>query len=129
MATTGKKSLSSDEVSVILKSCGESRVAELQFGGLYVRFHPPVGTPSHEETNFVTSAHVDEASSPAPVTEITEIQRQVAKESLELQELQLKQEQIAHALVEDPALAEELLIKGELEKEDGSEDGYSEDSG
>lgn len=109
-----KMSLSSAEVCSILLTSASAGVSELKFGHLHVKFGRPVetqvgiGFPSYP---FVPQT----APASAPVTDLTEAQhQQQAKESLEDDEIRVRQERLERAMVEDPVLFEELLRQGEL---------------
>lgn len=92
--------LSYEAIVCILKTCSESGVSSLKFGDLYVEF-------GKSRTNAATS----------PAAEMAEIEH-IQEDHLTKEEVLTKEEQLAHMLVEDPSMAEELLIKGELEKDD-----------
>ncbi len=105
------KPLGAEEICAILKACGASKVAELKFGDLYVAFDrqsprkSPRGNVASEDT---TAPAVDPADTPEAVN----------MQQTELDELRLRDEQVAHMLIENPVLAEELLIQGELSRTD-----------
>lgn len=102
-----KKQLSVNEICAIIRLCGKSRVAELKFGDLYVLF----GKQTEERQESVATTDFVHTESPLAAKEKAEIlQNQIEKD-----ELQLREEQLAFMQVENPVLAEELLIKGELE--------------
>jgi hypothetical protein len=61
---------------------------------------------------------VDVTQSPTFAKAIAKIQTQQSKDALELDEIDLKQEQLAQMFIENPKLAEELLINGRLDEED-----------
>jgi hypothetical protein len=97
-----KKHMTVPEVVSIINECGASGVSELKFGDLYVKF---------------STKAASNIPDPLPtVTEITESQKKNESRSLENDELNFREDQLANALLENPLLAEELLIKGELEK-------------
>lgn len=108
---TENKQLGAEDICAILKSCGASRVAELKFGDLYIAFDRP--SPRTKAPQGAV-----EEKLPHPVVDPTDNPETVSAEQTELDELRLKDEQIAHMLIENPQLAEELLIKGELTRTD-----------
>jgi hypothetical protein len=109
--------LSTEEVCLIIKACGESQVSKLKFRDLQLWF----GTNSKSDGSLVAG------SSPTPDTEISEIQTQVSKAAFEQEELDTRDEQVKQMLIEDPYEAEKLLIHGEL-TEDGSDEIESEEA-
>lgn len=113
--TTGaeKSDLSTDEVCRILETSAKSGVTSLKFGGLSVTFEKklePVGVPLAEpHPNSVL----------APVTVLTEAQHLNQTQEVVLRdEVHLRQEQLAQAMIEDPLRWEELLRSGELTEDD-----------
>jgi hypothetical protein len=103
--------LSSNDVCLILKACGESGVRVLKFADLYIQFG---------KTKQETLAESQETASAAlaPEAAISEIQIKEATKALEREELAYKQDLIAQMRIEDPVMAEKLLLAGELEDDD-----------
>lgn len=111
-----KGGLPVEEVCRILDASAKAGVTELTFGSLHVKFGRTaenvvgVSFPDHSYP-FV---HHDPRVS-APVKNLTEDQhKQQTKDSIEADELLLREDQLARALVEDPVRYEELLMQGEL---------------
>lgn len=96
------------EVCSILKSCRELGVAELEFGALYVTFVPRPDKVEVFSTIPTLSAR-----------EIAETQAKLAKKSLELDEMRLRDEQLGELVITDPLKYEELLRNGELSSDVG----------
>lgn len=112
-ASNKNKNLTVRDVCAIIKACSSYGVTSLKFGELQVKLNPKEVLPS--------------SSNPKPtiptVDEITEHQHEdQTKEALEDEEIRLRQSQIALALIENPELAEQLMIDGELEDDDDSGD-------
>jgi hypothetical protein len=99
-----KKELSLSQLCAILRACRKSRVAELQFGDLYVRF---------VRTDDFEAIEADRTSPPAKA--LAESIKKVSEDKLDTDELDLKDGQLTQMLIENPALAEELMEKGEFE--------------
>lgn len=115
MTCEQKSSLSSADVCAILTSCREAGVSELEFGALRVTFGRP---PRHETQEPLQSLATEE--------EISANQVKMARESLELDELAVREQQIEELLLTDPAKAEQMIIDGQLEEvTDGEPDGTS----
>ena len=103
--------MTATEVCLILDSCAKNGVSTLKFGALEASWvsHPPLVQNSLD-------AHI-------PGTEIPEINHsEKTKEALEVSELNLREEQLAMALIEDPEQYERLLAQGELEDEETDTD-------
>lgn len=110
-----KTTLSTAQVCSILKASAKAGVSELKFGNLHVKFGRPAETPTQD---YLEQRFVQQNPAIAPVVNLTEEQhKQLAKLSLEDDELHTREDQLARALVEDPMLYEELLAKGELTDE------------
>lgn len=112
-----KYHLTAHDVCLIIKECGVAKVAKLEFCGLRLEFGPSAG----QAVPDYASAHVFQAPTPTPETEISEIQRKEAEKAFVKDEVDVREDQIAELLVTDPVEAEKLLIAGELEEpEDGT---------
>lgn len=102
--TTATKTLfTAEQVCSIIKACGEAHVSVLEFGDLRVRF----GRSAEEEDQ-------GRAFNPDPATEIAVKQAEISAQSLKRDEIAFREEQLAMAVIEDPVLAEKLLMEGEL---------------
>lgn len=103
VGATDQKSLFSPlEVCSILKACAEANVTELKFGDLHVFFG---ASPLDAQLS---------ARAPTPEAEISEQQTQIERRILEIEEARTKEDLLAEAILQDPSLAEELLISGDL---------------
>lgn len=107
-----KNSLTGHEICLIIKACGEAKVLEMKFQDLYLCF----GRPTKD------TVLVDKAPGPLSDNEISATQEKYAKESLLRDELQTREDQLAEMLILDPLMAEELILKGELEPDEGPDD-------
>lgn len=103
-----KKLLKSEELEAILKLCNRYHVKALKCPGLEVSWEDHIIL--RDET-------------PVPKAEILAEQTKEQAKAILQAELELKREQIANMLIEDPSRAEELIASGEL-----IEDGDGEDS-
>lgn len=93
---------SPEGIRVILEACEATGVSELRLGELHVRFG------SHTEpTQDAASLH------PAKATAEPN-HDQINQETLERDELLLREAQIEELLITDPLRAEELMNQGEL---------------
>ena len=111
-----KNALSSAEVISILSICRDASVAVLKFRDLYVSFDKP--TKLEPAPQVVSNIDLTHSSTVAKA--IANIQTQQSKESLEQDEITLKQEQLAQLFIENPKLAEELLLTGKLDEDDSN---------
>lgn len=109
-----KFALSSSEVISILSTCRDASVSVLKFRDLYVSF----GKQTRLEELQQAIQSVDVTQSPTFAKAIAKIQTQQSQDSLEQDEIELKQEQLAQMFIENPKLAEELLLNGKLDEED-----------
>lgn len=101
--------LKSEEVSALIKICSESGVSQLKWGNLRVNFGSPK-KPSY--------------TLEIPDTEISEQTTQLSHSNLVKEELQTREDELDHMLVEDPLAYEEMILAGELESKDsGNLDG------
>jgi hypothetical protein len=121
-----EKFLSSRDLSAIIKVCGESRVAELKFGDLHVRFDTPVEQVMRLYGDQIREAAANSTPSNRPDTAISAIQDHLAQESLERDEFDVKEDRLAQMIIENPLEAERLLIEGKLDEDaDGVEEALS----
>lgn len=108
--------LKSGEICAIIKACSENGVTELKFGDLQVSFK--LKKPEPIEPELTTEI---------PATEIAEAIQQSSADALEKEELQTRDDELEHMLVENPRRYEELMAQGDLEsKATGKVDGASE---
>lgn len=120
-----KRCLSSEDVCSILETSAKAGVTKLLFRDLHVEF----GTKSEDQVIDLTKLQlldypvVQQNRGSAPVGELTEKQHDsLKKDSLEDEEMRLRQERLALAMVEDPVLYEQLLRDGELNDDVDSAD-------
>lgn len=99
--------LSTKEVCRIIKLGKKAGLSELKFGELHVSFKSPI--------EQVAKATMRQPRIPSvPVKAPTE---NTQKEALAQDELRLREDQLAMALIEDPVRYEQLLRDGELSDE------------
>lgn len=92
--------LTSQDVCQIIESCAKNNVTTLKFGSLFLSFNRPVEKPNADTA--ISDQQIDH------------IQRAQSKESLEQQEADFRQEQIAMAILENPVLAEQMIAEEDL---------------
>ena len=119
MTTRNEKSLSPEGISLIIGSCEAAKVRVLKYAGLYIEFDRKV-TPSQEapvqEVIAASAAHF-------PVAEITDIQKNESERALLVDELSLKEDQLAEMWIEDPYSAEQMVVNDQLRESDvGTQD-------
>jgi hypothetical protein len=106
--------LSREEVCSILETSAKIGVLELKFGDLHATF----GRPARQEDGrgpLAPYPFVQQPHAPPSVTALTEKEHQEQNSTaLEADEVRLREEQLARALVEDPVAYERLLRDGEL---------------
>lgn len=91
------------ELSNIIKTCASCGVSEFSIGEIKITFGQPI----------IATQPIDQyqgESQPIPSAEIVD-------EPIEKEEVALKEEQLAMALLENPVELERLLTAGELENE------------
>jgi hypothetical protein len=112
--------LSTEQVCLILEASAKSGVAELKFGGLHVKFATKADA---------AQGHAQLDAETAPVKVLTEDQhtKQTA-DVIEHDQIRLREEELANALVEDPMRFENMLRSGELNDDalDSANDGDDE---
>jgi len=118
MEQTSSSDLGSKDVCDIILTCAKAGVSVLKFGSLHVEFGR-IAAPalSHDLDTTESKLHEPDLAS-IPVTAITEEDKKTIRETLRLEEIHLRDDQISLAVIEDPTLAEEL-ITGELQGENG----------
>lgn len=103
---TKKRAFTAEEVCGIISACGTARVSHFKWDGLEVAFEK-----AHSEESKPTTPH--------PVDESTRIiAEKIATDTLVKSEVEVKEEQLANMLIEDPLAYERNLMSGELEKVD-----------
>lgn len=105
-----EKALSSQDLDAIIRSCSAAGVSELKFGNLHI--------------TFAGKAKVEVVANPpikASEPEISEEKhKEQTKETVERNEILMREEQVAFSIIENPLLAEQLISEGELPDDDGS---------
>lgn len=102
-----KNSLDAAAISSIIESCAKHGVRELKFSELQISFGSPV-----IETPL-------QANPKSPVAEITDEQHEnFTKDAIRTEELSLREQQLESALLENPALYEELLQNGDVDDDE-----------
>lgn len=105
-------SLTSDQVCAIIRACGEAGVVRLSFDGLRLSFGRSANEPRTDLPLEVTPGPSDPY---LPVEALTASEHlKIEKDTLESDELDVKERQVEELLLTDPLAAEELIIKGEL---------------
>lgn len=99
-----EKRLSSKEITAIIKVASAYKVAMLKFGDLSICF------------NETREVQIGNRLKKFTDTEISEIQKHIEEESLEVDEVRLKEDQVIQTIIEDPVLGEQLLIDEQLEE-------------
>lgn len=89
----------------IITTCATSGVGKFKLGGLELKFENPPETIPFEAPEKIER----EFLIPVPDHEKNE------KEAVELDEIRMKEEQVAMLILEDPAEFERQLVSGELE--------------
>lgn len=118
-----KITLSTDEVCKILEVSAKAGVIELKFSTLHVKFG---GSAEQVVSNY---PFVPSPPTTIPVNILTDEQhKKQSKESLANEEMHVREERLAMALIENPELYEEMLKNGELSDDVGATDG-PDDSG
>lgn len=104
-----KNLLKSDELEDILKLCSRYKVKALKCGNLELSWDEHVVYDFSQGT-------------PVPKAEILAEQSSEENKSLLQTEAELREEQIANMLIEDPSAAEALIAEGELVDEERNEE-------
>lgn len=112
-----ESSLSADEICRILEASAKAGVRVLKFGTLEATFEPSGVVPP--------TATDQRPAPPTPAAEIAEPNHErQTRESIELDELALREDQVGELLLSDPLEAERLISEGELgDNERRSDDG------
>jgi hypothetical protein len=140
MAAKDQKTLSTDDICAILKAASDAQVRVLKYGGLYLEFGrkadsaeasaeapAPRVIGQRAGQPLVVAPKVEYGTISVPATEIAEIQKQQAAQARAEDEILAREAQMEEALIEDPALFEQLLEAGELEPNGSA--AISDDSG
>jgi hypothetical protein len=106
-AVTQVPVLKAEEVCSILKVCAEAGVNEITFRDLNVRFGPPAETRRPEQD-------AESASPSSSETVLSEIAAKIDQETIEEQEIRIREQQLDELRITDPLAYEKLVISGEL---------------
>lgn len=111
-----RKSLSPNEIRVILEACEKTGVAELAFGDFQVIFGLKPRKIWEESDQSLAQPEPFQSHS-RPTVGIVGIQENIARKALEDDEIALKEDQIADLLIEDPVELERMVRDGEITDE------------
>ncbi len=109
-----KTVLKADEVCGIILHSGKANVSELTFGDLHVRFGAPKSERQPEELSLVGQSQPTAPTSSETILSDEEAAR-ITKDTLEIQELLTREQQMAELQLTDPVEYERQLAAGELE--------------
>lgn len=104
------------EISEIIRQCSAQGVTELKYGDLHLAFRPKIEmemgeqNPSRHQTKPTEAAISDEQHD------------KQSKQSLEKDEMDLREQQIAELHITNPLLAEQLMVEGDLVDDDSDND-------
>ncbi len=112
--TLRKSVLKADEVCGIILHSGKANVSELTFGDLHVRFGAPKSERQPEELSLVGQSQPTVPTSSETILSDEEAAR-ITKDTLEIQELLTREQQMAELQLTDPVEYERQLAAGELE--------------
>ena len=105
-------SLSSRSACAIIEVCAARGVSVLKFGPLYVEFGMKASSPPAPAPEGYFAPRI-------PVEEMTDqAHDKQTQDSVEAEEVNLREERLQQMFIEDPVRAEELLRNGELEDAD-----------
>jgi hypothetical protein len=104
MMLMDEKKLSIKELSELIKISAKSGLTELKFGDLELRFGKNTEKLINPSVKEITAEQHDKQN----------------KETLEIDTVRLKKDQLDQLFLENPSLAESLLLDGELD-DDGDE--------
>lgn len=115
-------SLTASDVCAIIKACGESGVVSLRYESLRLSFEKSSKEPRTPDPASFWSGPVGPVPPTLPVATLTASEHeQIQRDTLESDELDVREQQIEDLLLTEPLRAEELIIKGELES-DGTDE-------
>lgn len=102
---TIKETMTVTDICSIVEKCALNGVKDFHLGELHIQF---------KENTSVIAPTIDDA----PVYIPPEVQEKIesqAKDAIEIEEIRAKQDRLAHAMIEDPELFEQLLLAGDLD--------------
>jgi hypothetical protein len=109
-----KNVFSVPEACSIIEACAKNGVSFVKFGDLCVRFKDTANIKSEDPS----------LAQPTPsAEEIAALQKSLADASFLEDEIDLRAQQIADLIIEDPGQAEQMIMDGELEDADELDDG------
>lgn len=107
--------MTASEVCLIITASAKAGLSVLKFGDLQIEFArqepEPIGSPPLSEPGAIPTAEMV-----APLQKVEE------QKSTEMDELRLREEQLAELLITDPFAAEEMIRNGDLAEEDHGSD-------
>lgn len=111
-----KHKLTADEICKIIEKCAVHKVGKLYIGNLRLEFASQDDETPERVPNSKPSV---ESKVNSPVNH-----EKINKETLQLEEARVKTERVLNALIENPMLAEELIVTGRAEEliEDDEDD-------
>ena len=118
MGADKRSAWSTEEICRILETGAKVGVQELTFNGLHVRF----GRPAENHAPGPAQDLKIPSSAPSETAVSEEQHEKQTQDALEADELQLKEDRLAQLFIENPLEAERLLMAGELEDAEESDD-------
>lgn len=104
------------DLCAIIETCTNHGVRSFEYGSLKLDFGaklaPPGSSATHPVGDEIPAPHPAGDAIPAPDHD------KINQETLEADELRFREEELLNAPIENPVLAEQLLIDGELEDAD-----------
>lgn len=112
-----KTVLNTVEVCTIIKAGAKSNVTLLKIGDIEIWFGKPtepdvIQHVLHPPSNYPTGEEI-------PVDH-----KQQNQLSLEIDEIRLKEDRLAQMIIENPALAEQMILDGDFGDDDGESDDF-----
>ncbi len=119
-----ENSLTSEQVCLIIEASGKAKVAKLEFRDLYLEFGQVAQLPTPEvvHMNSFVGQSVNTAHPSTPAAEMADIQTKIAQESLEQDEISVRQDRLMQMLIENPHEAEKMIMSEGFNEDDGSEE-------
>lgn len=98
------------EVCAIMRAASNHGVTMLKFGELHIEF-----ASKSTQSKVVDDLAYSEA-------ETSDLKEQLKQKEFDRREIDVREEQIAFSIIEDPELAEKLIADGDLEDDDSAGD-------
>jgi hypothetical protein len=102
--------LKSEDVIKIIRECSTTGVSEITYGELHVKFGATV-----VKTQLFHTVGSEESPLPTPEDETSAAAKQIEAESIEIDEIETRSQQIAELILSDPFEFEKQIASGELE--------------